>query len=151
MGEISWRDTCGSFDLVDRVIPYALCGYFCGLRRRGIWSVLSGRCLVHPGRRRLFRSAVVLASGYDGGISRSIFLSQGVFRTDFTGDLKRFDVPTLVLHGDGDQIVPITDSALISSKMIKGAKSVVYKGVPYGMGTTEQDRVNAELLSFIKG
>jgi len=70
--------------------------------------------------------------------------------TDFTEDLKRFDVPTLILHGDDDQIVPIADSALLSSKIIKDAKLVVYKGAPHGMCTTLKDRVNAELLAFIK-
>jgi non-heme chloroperoxidase len=64
--------------------------------------------------------------------------------------LKRFDVPTLVLHGDDDQIVPYADSALISSKLIKNAKLVIYKGAPHGMCTTLKDRVNEELLAFLK-
>ncbi len=65
-------------------------------------------------------------------------------------DLKRFDVPTLVLHGDDDQIVPYADSALISSKLIKNAKLVIYKGAPHGMCTTLKDRVNEELLAFLR-
>ena len=70
--------------------------------------------------------------------------------TDFTKDLARFDVPTLVLHGDDDQIVPIGASAMQSSKLIKGARLEVYKGAPHGMCSTLKDRVNAELLAFIR-
>ncbi len=71
--------------------------------------------------------------------------------TDFTDDLKKFDVPTLVLHGDDDQIVPIADSAMLSSKLVKGATLKVIKGAPHGMCSTLKEQVNAELLSFIKG
>jgi non-heme chloroperoxidase len=71
--------------------------------------------------------------------------------TDFTEDLKRFDVPTLVLHGDDDQIVPIGASAMLSSKLIKSATLKVIKGAPHGMCSTEKDRINADLLSFLKG
>jgi non-heme chloroperoxidase len=70
--------------------------------------------------------------------------------TDFTEDLKKFDMPTLVLHGDDDQIVPIGASALISSKIIKGATLRVIKGAPHGMCSTLKDQVNAELLAFIE-
>ena len=70
--------------------------------------------------------------------------------TDLTEDLKRFDVPTLILHGDDDQIVPIADSALLSSKIVKGATLKVYPGAPHGLPSTLKDRVNAELLAFIK-
>ena len=59
-------------------------------------------------------------------------------------------MPTLILHGDDDQIVPIADSAMLSSKIIKNSKLVVYKGAPHGMCTTLKDRVNEELLAFIK-
>ena len=69
--------------------------------------------------------------------------------TDLTEDLKRFDVPTLILHGDDDQIVPIGASAHLSSRIVKGAKLVVYAGAPHGMCSTLKDRVNEELLSFI--
>ena len=71
--------------------------------------------------------------------------------TDFTEDLKKFDVPTLILHGDDDQIVPIADSALLSAKIVKGATLKVYKGAPHGMCTTLKEQVNEELLAFIKG
>lgn len=70
--------------------------------------------------------------------------------TDFTEDLKKFDVPTLILHGDDDQIVPIGDSAMLSSKLIKGAILKVYPGAPHGMCSTLKDKVNAELLDFFK-
>jgi len=80
----------------------------------------------------------------------SYFCIKAFSETDLTEDLKRIDVPTLVLHGDDDQIVPIADSALLSSKIVKNAKLVIYKGAPHGMCTTLKDRVNEELLSFIK-
>jgi non-heme chloroperoxidase len=70
--------------------------------------------------------------------------------TDFTEDLKRFDVPTLIIHGDDDQIVPIAASALLSSKIVKGATLKVYPGAPHGLPSTLKDRVNADLLPFIK-
>jgi non-heme chloroperoxidase len=69
--------------------------------------------------------------------------------TDLTEDLKRFDVPTLILHGDDDQIVPIGASALLSSKIVKGATLKIYSGAPHGMCSTLKERVNAELLAFI--
>jgi non-heme chloroperoxidase len=69
--------------------------------------------------------------------------------TDFTEDLKKFDVPALVLHGEDDQIVPIKDSAKKSAKLIKGAKEIYYPGAPHGLTATHQDQVNADLLAFI--
>lgn len=70
--------------------------------------------------------------------------------TDFTDDLKKIDVPVLVMHGDDDQIVPIADSALLSSKLLKKGTLKVYKGFPHGMATTEADTINADLLAFFK-
>ncbi len=70
--------------------------------------------------------------------------------TDFTEDLKKFDVPTLILHGDDDQIVPIGASALLSSKIVKGATLKIYPGAPHGMCSTLKDQVNSELLGFFK-
>jgi non-heme chloroperoxidase len=70
--------------------------------------------------------------------------------TDFTEDLKKIDVPTLILHGDDDQIVPIQDSALLSSKIIKGAILKVVPGAPHGMCSTLKDHINTELLAFFK-
>jgi non-heme chloroperoxidase len=71
--------------------------------------------------------------------------------TDFTEDLKIIDVPTLVMHGDDDQIVPIADSALLSIKLLKDGTLKVYKKFPHGMCTTHADVVNPDLLAFIKG
>ncbi|MDP9263673.1 MAG: alpha/beta hydrolase, partial [Acidobacteriota bacterium] len=70
--------------------------------------------------------------------------------TDFTEDLKKFDVPTLILHGDDDQMVPIGASAMLSAKLVKGAQLKVYKGAPHGMCSTLKDQVNADLLAFFK-
>ena len=68
--------------------------------------------------------------------------------TDFTEDLKKIDVPTLILHGDGDQIVPIADSALLSAKIVKGSVLKVDPGAPHGLCSTLKDQVNEELLAF---
>ena len=70
--------------------------------------------------------------------------------TDFTEDLKKFDIPTLIMHGDDDQIVPYADAALLSSKIVKGAVLKIYPGAPHGMCSTLKDEVNAELLAFFK-
>jgi non-heme chloroperoxidase len=70
--------------------------------------------------------------------------------TDFTEDLKKFDVPTLILHGDDDQIVPIKNSALLSAKLVKGAKLKVYPGGAHALGDTSKDELNADLLAFIR-
>ncbi len=70
--------------------------------------------------------------------------------TDFTEDLKRFDVPTLILHGDDDQIVPIGASALMSAKLVNNAVLKVYPGFPHGMCTTNADQINKDLPAFIQ-
>jgi non-heme chloroperoxidase len=70
--------------------------------------------------------------------------------TDFTEDLKKFDVPTLILHGDDDQIVPIAAAGLLSAKIVKGATLKVYPGFPHGMCTTHKDEISADLLDFFK-
>ena len=70
--------------------------------------------------------------------------------TDHTEDLKRFDVPTLIVHGDDDQIVPIGAAAMLSSKIVKGSTLKVYAGAPHGLPTTLKDRLNADLLEFLK-
>jgi non-heme chloroperoxidase len=88
--------------------------------------------------------------GMMAGFPASYFCIKAFSETDLTEDLKRFDVPTLVLHGDDDQIVPIGASAMISSKLIRNATLKVYKGAPHGMCTTLKDQVNAELLAFIQ-
>ena len=70
--------------------------------------------------------------------------------TDQTEDLKKFDVPTLVLHGEDDQIVPVKDSAKKSARLIKGAKEIYYPGAPHGLTATHQDQVNADLVEFLE-
>ena len=82
------------------------------------------------------------------GFPASYFCIEAFSETDTTEDLKRFDVPTLVLHGDDDQIVPIGAAALLSSKIVKDAILKVYSGAPHGMCSTLKDRVNAELFAF---
>jgi non-heme chloroperoxidase len=70
--------------------------------------------------------------------------------TDFTEDLKKFDVPTLIMHGDDDQIVPIVAAGPLSAKIVKNSTLKVYPGFPHGMPTTNADQINADLLTFIK-
>ncbi|MBV8740140.1 MAG: alpha/beta hydrolase, partial [Sinobacteraceae bacterium] len=79
---------------------------------------------------------------YDGIVAFS--------QTDFTPDLKKISVPTLVMHGDDDQIVPIAASGLLSAKIIKNATLKVYKGYPHGMPTTQAETINEDLLAFIR-
>jgi non-heme chloroperoxidase len=84
------------------------------------------------------------------GFPASYFCIKAFSETDLTEDLKKFDVPTLILHGDDDQIVPYADAALLSAKIVKGATLKIYKGAPHGMCTTLKDLVNDDLLEFIK-
>jgi non-heme chloroperoxidase len=88
--------------------------------------------------------------GMMAGFPAAYFCIKAFSETDLTDDLRKIDVPTLVLHGDDDQIVPIGASAMLSSKLIKGATLKVYKGAPHGMCTTRKDQVNEELLQFIQ-
>jgi non-heme chloroperoxidase len=88
--------------------------------------------------------------GMMAGFPASYFCIKAFSETDFTEDLKKFDVPTLILHGDDDQIVPIADSALLSSKIVKNATLKIYKGAPHGLCTTHKHQVNADLLAFFK-
>jgi non-heme chloroperoxidase len=88
--------------------------------------------------------------GMMAGFPACYFCIKAFSETDMTEDLKKVDVPTLVLHGDDDQIVPIADSALLSAKLIKNATLKIYKGAPHGMCTTHKEQVNEELLTFIK-
>jgi non-heme chloroperoxidase len=89
--------------------------------------------------------------GMMAGFPASYFCIKAFSETDMTEDLKKIDVPTLILHGDDDQIVPISASAMLSSKLVKGATLKIYKGAPHGMCTTLKDQVNEDLLAFIKG
>jgi len=89
--------------------------------------------------------------GMMAGFPAAYFCIKAFSETDLTEDLKKFDVPTLILHGDDDQIVPIADSALLSAKIIKNATLKVYRGASHGMCTTLKDQVNADLLAFFQG
>ncbi len=88
--------------------------------------------------------------GMAGGIKPHYDCIKAFSETDFTEDLKKIDVPTLVMHGDDDQIVPIADSALLSVKLLKKGTLKVYPGLPHGMCTTHPDTINADLLAFIQ-
>jgi non-heme chloroperoxidase len=88
--------------------------------------------------------------GMMGGMKAGYDCIQAFSETDFTEDLQKFDVPTLILHGDDDQIVPIGAAALQSAKLVKGATLKVYPGFPHGMPTTNADQINADLLTFIE-
>ena len=83
------------------------------------------------------------------GFPASYFGIKAWSETDLTEDLKKFDVPTLIMHGDDDQIVPIADSALLSSKIVKNAILKVYPGFDHGMCQTHKDQINADLLEFV--
>ena len=71
--------------------------------------------------------------------------------TDFTEDLKKFDIPTLFIHGEDDQIVPIVAASPLASKLVKGSTLKIYPGAPHGLTTTHRDQFNADLLAFLKG
>ena len=89
--------------------------------------------------------------GMQAGFNGVLDCIKAFSETDFTEDLKKIDVPTLILHGDDDQIVPINDSALLSAALVKGSTLKVYPGAPHGMCSTLKNRVNADLLAFIQG
>jgi non-heme chloroperoxidase len=88
--------------------------------------------------------------GMQAGFKAVVDCIKEFSETDFTADLKKFDVPTLIMHGDDDQIVPIAGSALLSAKILKGSKSIIYPGAPHGLCSTHKDRVNEDLLAFFK-
>src|SRR5213083_1474757 len=88
--------------------------------------------------------------GMMAGFPASYFCIKAFSETDTTEDLKKFDVPTLILHGDDDQIVPIADSALLSARLVKRPTLKVYKGASHGLCTTHKDQVNEDLLAFIQ-
>jgi non-heme chloroperoxidase len=83
------------------------------------------------------------------GFPASYFCVKAFSETDQTEDLKKFDVPTLIIHGDDDQIVPIGAAAYLSSKLVVGAILKVYEGAPHGLATTHKDKLNADLLAFL--
>jgi non-heme chloroperoxidase len=88
--------------------------------------------------------------GMLAGFPASYFCVKAFSETDMTEDLKKIDVPTLVIHGDDDQIVPIADSSLLTAKLVKGATLKVIPGAPHGLCTTLKDQINEELLAFVQ-
>jgi non-heme chloroperoxidase len=89
--------------------------------------------------------------GMMGGTKAHYDCIKAFSETDFTEDLKKIDIPVLVMHGDDDQIVPIADSALLVAKLLKHGTLKVYKGLPHGMCTTHPEIVNPDLLAFVRG
>jgi non-heme chloroperoxidase len=89
--------------------------------------------------------------GMMGGVKAHYDCIKAFSETDFTADLKKFDVPTFIMHGDDDQIVPIGASGLMSAKIVQNSTLKVYPGFPHGMCTTNPEQINADLLAFIKG
>jgi non-heme chloroperoxidase len=89
--------------------------------------------------------------GMMAGFPAAYFCIKAFSETDQTEDLKKFDVPTLIIQGDDDQIVPYADAALLQAKVVKNATLKVYKGAPHGLCTTLKDKVNEQLLAFFKG
>ena len=87
--------------------------------------------------------------GMMGGIKAHYDCIKAFSETDFTEDLKKIDVPTLILHGDDDQIVPVADSALLSAKLVKNSTLKIYPGFPHGMCTTNPAEINEDMLAFI--
>jgi non-heme chloroperoxidase len=100
---------------------------------------------ISQGIRDLFWLQGILA-----GFPAAYFCIKAFSETDFTEDLKKIDVPTLILHGDDDQIVPIAAAALLSAKIVRGAQLKVYPGFPHGMCQTHKDQINVDLLAFIE-
>ena len=87
--------------------------------------------------------------GMQAGHKNTFDCIKAFSETDFTEDLKKFDVPTLIIHGDDDQIVPIGAAALRSSKLVKNAILQIYAGAPHGLPYTHKDQLNADLLAFL--
>jgi non-heme chloroperoxidase len=89
--------------------------------------------------------------GMMGGIQAQVDCVKAFSETDFTADLQAVEVPTLVLHGDDDQIVPYKEAGVLQAKLVKGAVLKIYPGYPHGMPTTHAAQINADLLAFIRG
>ena len=115
-----------------------------------------------PGRRAVLRrqppgreglpghEGLVLAQGMLAGHKNTLDCIKAFSETDFTEDLKKFDVPTLIVHGDDDQIVPIKASGLASARIVRNSVLKVYPGAPHGLADTHKDQLNADLLAFIR-
>ena len=89
--------------------------------------------------------------GMMGGHKNTHDCIKAFSETDFTEDLRKVDVPTLVIHGDDDQVVPIDASGRSCAKLVRDAKLIVYPGAPHGLTDTHKEKLNADLLTFIKG
>ena len=89
-------------------------------------------------------------AGLQAGFKAAFDCIKAFSETDFTEDLKKIDVPTLIVHGDDDQIVPIGASAHLSAKLVRGAMLKVYAGAPHGLCSTMKEQVNEDLLAFLK-
>ncbi|MBL8709279.1 MAG: alpha/beta hydrolase, partial [Rhodospirillaceae bacterium] len=89
--------------------------------------------------------------GMMGGLKGQLDCIREFSEVDYTEDLKKIDKPTLILHGDDDQIVPIAASALLAAKIVKNATLKIYEGASHGLTQTHQDRFNADLLAFVRG
>ena len=87
--------------------------------------------------------------GMQGGLKNELDCIKAFSETDFTEDLKKFDVPTLIIHGDDDQIVPIKNTAMLSAKLVKNATLTIYPGGPHGLADTHKEQLNADLLAFL--
>ena len=85
-----------------------------------------------------------------GGVKATYDCIKAFSETDFTEDLRKIDVPTLIMHGEDDQVVPINISGKRSAKLIKGAKAIFYPGAPHGLTSTHADQINADLLNFLE-
>ena len=103
-----------------------------------------------PGTNMSEGLAILWLQGMMAGLPAADFCIKAFLETHQTEDLKKFDIPTLILHGDDDQIVPIGASAMRSSRIVKNATLKVYKGAPHGMCSTMKNQVNEDLLAFIK-
>ena len=88
--------------------------------------------------------------GMQAGHKNTFDCIKAFSETDFTEDLKKFDVPTLIIHGDDDQIVPIGAAGLLSSMLVKNATLKIYPGAPHGLADTHKEQLNADLLAFLK-
>jgi pimeloyl-ACP methyl ester carboxylesterase len=121
--------------------------------RHGLYIVLFAGPNARARRgKTLIRKRGGAGHGPVGALKFSIIVARVVIQVNSSGEslARKFDVPTLILHGEDDQIIPIGASAMLSSKLVENATLKVYKGAPHGMCTTLKDDVNAELLAFIK-
>jgi non-heme chloroperoxidase len=131
-------------------------GFRAGLANRAqfYWDIPAGPFygFNRPGAK--VQEAIIMnwwRQGMMGGTKAHYDCVKAFSETDFTDDLKKITVPTLVMHGEDDQVVPVADSAPLSAKLLKNSVLKIYPGLPHGMATTHADLINADLLAFIKG